>query len=315
MIQGYPEQRLAPVPGPPKSERAMDRKLTTGRLRIVVLTLGACLLVAACGSTTSVSKTSGVDQAARGMLPAAVRASGTLKIATSLEWPPFDYETSSGAPTGIDIKLEEAIAKLLGLRPVITNLAFPAIVPGVADGRFDIGADELEDLPSREQQVTFVNYYRAGLAVLVRKGTTGISNTNLCGVTLALTTGSSQITNANAISKQCVADGKPPIHEVFFPDSAVTILGVVDGRAQAFMTDNAVGLYTTETTDKSLKVLPGTIPGSTALSGIIVKKGNTGLIRAVQAALDELIKDGQYQAIMKAFGIGPANYVTHASIN
>lgn len=278
----------------------------------VALVLGVS--VAGCGGATKTSTIKGVNQAARSFLPTALRKSGVLKIATSLQWPPFDYQSAANRPTGLDIELETDIAKKLGLHPQFTNVAFPAIVPGVVDGRFNIGADELSDNATRRTQVQFVDYYKAGLAVLVKKGTTGISATNLCGVKLALTLGSSQVQNATQISQACTAAGKSAIDMTYFPDSAVTILAVADGRAQAFLTDEAVGLYSSRTTDTSLKELPGTVPGSTILSGIIVANGNDGLAKAVQSALQAAIKDGTYIAIMKKYGV-PNEAVKYATID
>jgi polar amino acid transport system substrate-binding protein len=251
---------------------------------------------------------------AQSLLPASLRASGKLKIVTNFEWPPFDYLTASNQKSGIDVALQTAIAKEFGLKPVISGVTFPSIVPGVADGRFSMGANELDDSAIREQQVTFVNYYDSGYSVLALKSTTGFSVTNLCGVSVALTTASAQVAIANQISAACVAAGKPALTEVMFQDSATTILGVVDGRAQVFMTDSAVGDYTVKT-DPTLVVLPGLIAGTTALAGIIVAKGNTKLVRATQVALNHLIADGQYAKIMSSFGIARVNWVKTATIN
>jgi polar amino acid transport system substrate-binding protein len=272
------------------------------------------MLIISSASTAATKSPKGTYAPARALLPASLRASGHLRIATSFQWAPFNYLSSSGKQLGIDVDLQSAIAKEFGLKPMFTGLTFPSIVPGVASGRFSMGADELNVTAARMEQVTFVDYYVSGLALLALKSTTGLSATNLCGASVGLTTGSYQVGIADKISQQCVAAGKPAITEVMFPDSATTMLGVADGRAQVFMTDNAVGLYTTQS-NPNLVVLPGIIPGTTAKAGIIVAKGNTKLIRAVQVALNHLIANGQYAKILQKYGVGADNMVTKATIN
>jgi polar amino acid transport system substrate-binding protein len=163
--------------------------------------------------------------------------------------------------------------------------------------------------------VQFVDYYRAGIGVLVRKDYKGnISSTNLCGHKLSLTTGSSQVELGQRISKMCVANGKKPIHFVMFSDSAPTILAVANGRVEAFMTDVAVGVYLTRTSNKTLRVLPGAVPGSEELSGIVVGKNNTQLAKALQKGLQALIDNGTYRKILAKWGVASQG-VKRATIN
>jgi polar amino acid transport system substrate-binding protein len=272
------------------------------------LSLTAALVwtAVACGhgaTQSGAAPATSVDVAARAQLPAAVRQSGVLTVATSYQWPPFDYLTSDGRPTGIDIQLVTDIASTLGLTPRFTNLQFPSIVPSVSDGRFDIGVNELADIPARRQVVQFVDYYDSALSVLVRKGTVGITAATLCGHTLALTQGSSQVAVAQTLSQQCIARGQPPIQFQFYPDSAVTILAVTNGRADAFLTDEAVGIYTSRTSAKNLMVLPGSVPNTKELSGIIVARNDVALAKAIQMALQRLINDGTYLKVLKAYGV------------
>ncbi len=158
--------------------------------------------------------------AARAALPESIRAAGVLRVATSLQWPPFGYATDTGQPDGIDIRLIRVLADKLGLRAEFENVRFPTIVPGVANGRFDIGANSLSRTAEREQVVNFVVYFRSQLGLLVRRGTTGLDVHSLCGRTLALTQGSSQVAVAQMLSERCVRSGQREISMMFFPNSA-----------------------------------------------------------------------------------------------
>jgi polar amino acid transport system substrate-binding protein len=245
-----------------------------------------------------------VDNAARADLPADVKNAGVLKVATSLQWPPFGYKDEDGKPAGLDLDLITAVAGKLGLKPQITDIQFDSLVPSVSNGRFDVAVNELADIAERRKVVQFVDYYQTGLAVLVPgDSTSDISPTDLCGHTMSLTQGSSQAVLGKEISKQCVADGKQPIDFKLFSDSASTILAVANKRVEGFMTDFAVGVYLTRTKNKTLKVLPGVVPNSNDIAGIVLAKGNDQLAKAVQKALQSLIDDGTYMKIMKRYGV------------
>jgi polar amino acid transport system substrate-binding protein len=280
------------------------------------------LLVAACGSSSGGSAQSGaeagsaqVDQAARAKLPAALKSSGTLKVATSLQWPPFGFKGEGGQAEGFDLDLMKAISARLGLKTSITDVKFDSIIPSVQNGRFDVGVNELGDIPERRKIVQFVDYYSGGIAVLVPKGqSSDISPTDLCGHTLSLTQGSSQVELGKRISKQCVADGKPAIDFKMFSESASTILAVSNKRVEGFMTDYAVGVYLTRTTNKTLDVLPGVVPDSTDRAGIVIGKDDDELAAAIQAALQSMIDDGSYKKILDKWGLGE-RAVERATIN
>src|SRR6185503_18586242 len=65
-------------------------------------------------------------------VPAAVRASGTLRIATSATYPPNEFVMPNGRTVvGMDADLARALAGVMGLRPRIVNTRFDTIVHGV----------------------------------------------------------------------------------------------------------------------------------------------------------------------------------------
>lgn len=246
-----------------------------------------------------------VDPSARAALPDRNKQSGTLEVATSLQWPPFDFKSESEQPDGLDIRLVTSLAKRLGLTPKFTDVKFPAIVPGVATGRFDIGVDQLAETPERQKVAQFVDYYASSLGLLVRHGETALSVTDLCGHALALTQGSSQVAVAQRLSEQCTAVGKKPIGMSYYPDSADTYLAVANGRGDGFLTDQAVGVYIARHNDK-LSMAPGTLKDTRSLAGIVVAKDNTQLAKALRLALLGMMHDGEYQTLLADYGVADA---------
>ncbi len=253
--------------------------------------------------TVGIAHAQPVNDAARAALPDAIRTAGVLKVATALQWPPFDFQGADGTPQGLDIDLVHAIAARLGLTAAFTDVKFPAITPAVSNGRFDIGVDEIDDTPDRRKSVQIVDYYVAGVQLLVRQGGPAIDIGHLCGHTLAVTQGSGQVAMAQKVSSDCTAANQPPIALMFYPASADSYLAVANGRGDGFLTDPAMGVYVSQHNGK-LSLQGGTLPGSVQAAGIVVGKDNTALATALRIALKSLAQDGTYQKILTQYGVG-----------
>ena len=76
---------------------------------------------------------------------------------------------------------------------------------------------------------------------------------------------------------------------------------VVTGKADVFYADSPVAGYAISQTDGQLEEL-GEVEG-TIKQGIAIKKGDTQLAEAVQAAMQHLMDDGTYMKILKAWGV------------
>jgi polar amino acid transport system substrate-binding protein len=242
-----------------------------------------------------------VVEAARAALPAAVRDAGVLNVATSLQWAPFAYASESGEAVGIDISLIKVLAAKLGLEPRFEDIKFPSIIPGVQTGRYEVGVNQIGITADRLKVVDLLPYFNSGYGLLIRKGVTGIDVNDLCGKTLALTQGSSQIAVAEELSAKCAEQSKPKIEMVFYPNSADTYLAVANGRGDGFLTARAVGIYISKGNPK-LEVAPGALEGRSTLSGIVIGK-DSALYEAMQLALESAVEDGSYTAVLDAFGV------------
>ncbi|MFC7766794.1 transporter substrate-binding domain-containing protein [Leucobacter soli] len=246
--------------------------------------------------------THAVNEDARALLPASVRDSGTLKVATSLTWAPFDYKDENGEATGIEIGLMEAVGEVLGVKIEVTDIDWQSLVPSVANGRFDVSMNQLEDTEDRRKQAQFVHYYKDSIAVLTKAGV-DIDPENLCGHQIAVTQGSSQQGTVERISQECVDAGKEAIKVEVFAESAATILAVQNNRAESMLMGKASGVYLQQTDASDLQVSEGYVPGTEALTGLVVEKSNDELAAALQAALQTLLEDGWYQEYLGTYGV------------
>lgn len=237
-----------------------------------------------------------------------------LRMTTSEGYPPMEmFATDGESLLGVDPALGRAISRKLGVKITIANQDFNAQIPGITTGRFDMIMSGMTDNAVRRETVTFVDYASAGHAFVVRKGNpSGIKVPgDLCGKTASVIDNGASLKMAEQYSADCAASGAPAVTILKFPGEEAT-MQVENGRADAAINDYPVAAYRAKMPGSVLDAVP--IEGEKSPMGIAMKPDNKDLIASVQAALEELIKDGSYRQILDAWGVGDMA-VTTAAIN
>jgi polar amino acid transport system substrate-binding protein len=285
---------------------------------VAALTLTGCVdnsTPAQSGSPGSSAAAITTDEAAAALVPAAVADRGTLIIGTEPTYAPNEFKNEAGEPIGWDIELAAGIAAKLGLTPTFQVAKFDNIIPSVAGGKADIGASSFTYTPERAEQVDFVNYYNAGIQWASPAGT-DVDPDNACGLKVAVQTATFEDTDeVPAKSEACVAAGKPPIDKLKFDTQADVANAVVLGQADALSADSPVTLYAIAQTGDTLQPAGDTF--DEAPYGMVVATGSD-LTAAVQAALQSMVADGSYEAILDAWGVadgGVADITINAAAN
>src|ERR1700730_5126321 len=120
-------------------------------------------LVGAVFASASSAAASGVDKTAAALVPAKIKAKGTVTVASDASYAPNEFFASDGHTViGMDVDLAKAIFPLLGLKVKVVNATFATIIPGLTSGKFDLGISSFTDNKLREQTVNFVDYFEAG---------------------------------------------------------------------------------------------------------------------------------------------------------
>ena len=138
------------------------------------------VLIAACGSssssstststgTSTSSTTSSASTAVAKLVPASVKSKGTLTVAADASYAPNEFIGSDGhTVVGMDADLSNAIAAQMGLKANIVNATFDTIIPGLAAGKYDMGASSFTDTKERQKTVNFVDYFVAGTSFFTK---------------------------------------------------------------------------------------------------------------------------------------------------
>ena len=253
----------------------------------------------------------GVDEAAVALLPDDVKASGKLVIGIDPTYAPNEYKDDAGNPIGWDVDLGNAMAAKLGLTPDYQISSFDKIIPSITGGTYDIGLSSFTDNEEREKSVDFVNYYEAGIQWAQPIGAS-VDPANACGLTVAVQATTYEETDElPAASKACTDAGKAAITILKFDKQDDATLAITDGRADAMSADTPITLYAIS--KLSDKIEPAGESFEDAPYGIAVQKGSP-LAKALQAALQSMVDDGSYLAILDKWGVG-AGGITTITIN
>src|SRR5438105_11011316 len=156
--------------------------------------------IAACGSSSSSSSSSstgtGTSSSATAanpsvekLVPAALKSKGTLTVASDASYAPNEFIGPDGhTVVGMDPDLMKALGAVMGLKVKVVNVTFASIIPGMAAGKYDVGASSFTDTKAREKTVDFVTYLAVGEAFLTKadSGVNPKSLADLCGLTVSV---------------------------------------------------------------------------------------------------------------------------------
>jgi polar amino acid transport system substrate-binding protein len=273
----------------------------------------AILALAGCGSSSSTSSTTTATTTAASTnppnativatVPAAIKTKGTLNVATEAQYAPNEFIAPDGHTViGMDADLVKALGEVMGVKTTMVNSNFETIIPGLAAGRYDLGASSFTDTKEREKTVDFVTYYSAGISFYAKAsanpGVTQLSD--LCGKTVAVEKGTVEQEEAEAQSKKCTKEGKKSVTVLSFPGQNAVNLAVSSGRAEVGMADSPVVDYQIKQSNGQFKLI-GKSYGF-APYGIAIPK-TSGMAAPTLAALKVLMSNGTYAKILTKWGI------------
>ena len=270
---------------------------------------------AAGGSTTASTPSlpsNSTNAAIAAQVPSAIKSKGTLTVAADASYAPNEFIASDGHTViGMDPDLMQAIGAVLGLKVKVLNAPFETIIPGLAGGRYDVGASSFTDTKEREKTVDFVTYLSVGQALLTKSSGPHVNTLNeICGHKVAVEKGTIEQENAIEQGKRCHAEGHPPINLQVYSDQNGANLALQSGRAEIDYADSPIIAYQVRQLGVQVRSGPTFDPEP---YGLALPKGN-GMAKPVLEALKVLMKNGTYAAILKRWQLQDAA-ITNPVIN
>jgi len=272
------------------------------RFSRALVATGAVSLVLATSLTAGAAITTGVYNAADAKMVPAQYQKTTWQVATDATYAP-DESMSGTKMVGFDVDLINAIATTLGVKVNENNVTFDNIIPGMTSGRYLIGNSSFTDTKAREAQVNFVDYFQAGEGVYT-KATSSValsSLKSLCGLKVAVETGTVEQTDAQTTAKSCPSSKKLTV--LSFQTQTQANVAVSSGQANVGFLDSQIAGYVVSTSNGAFKLVGSAV--NVAPYGIATPKSANGkqLAMAIQMALQTLESNGTYSAILAKWGV------------
>lgn len=245
----------------------------------------------------------------RDRVPEQFRKAGVLTVATNPNTPPTIFVTEDNRTlAGREIDVMSAVARRLGLEPRWVNAGgFGNIVPGLSSGRYDAALANLSVTQDRLRQVDFVSYFNSNRLGLVRlkedSPAQPLSNlSELCGQTVGAGSGTMNAETLRRQSEACQGAGQATINVPLFPSRPAGVQAVHSGRVPGFF-GPLEGLRYMVSVSRGTLALAGDFQVPNDFIGIGLQK-DSPLTPLIAAALNSLVKDGTYAAILNKWELG-----------
>ncbi|WP_034384504.1 ABC transporter substrate-binding protein [Deinococcus sp. YIM 77859] len=218
-----------------------------------------------------------------------IKRSGTIKIATEGAFPPFNYYRGKTL-TGFEVDLANALAKQLGLKVQWVTQPFDNLLIGLNQDRYDFVIASHGITPERARAVDFTNpHYCTGGAIVTKPGGP-LTAAALRGKSVGVQVGTTYLENVRKVPG--VGDVKT------YPKDTDAQAALLAGRVDAWVGDKFTGLDVVKA--QQGKLVQGDLLFKERI-GMAVKKGNSSLLKELNAALAKAMSDGTYAKLSRQY--------------
>ncbi|KXT73357.1 Amino acid ABC transporter, amino acid-binding/permease protein [Streptococcus sp. DD10] len=250
------------------------------KIVLSMLTSISALALVACSSSSTNSLES-------------IQEKGKLVVATSPDYAPFEFQTlvdGKNKVVGSDIDLAQAIADELGVKLEISTMSFDNVLSSLQTGKADLAISGLAVTEERQKNFDFSDsYYETKIKLLVRKSDVAkyTSLSSFDGVKVAAQKGS--------IPETLVKEQMSQANLVSLTNVGEAINELKNGQVDAVTIDEPVALsYVASNDDLAVATVELESTEGDA-NAVAMKKGNTELQEAVNAAIKKIRDANQYE--------------------
>ena len=215
---------------------------------------------------------------------------GKLVMMTNADFPPYEFHDQT-AIVGIDVEIAGAIAEQLGLELEIEDIAFDSIIPEIVSGKADIGAAGMTVTEDRKQNVDFSDTYAHATQVIIVKEDSEIKGVaDLEGKVMGVQQGTTGDIYVSGDYGDAAVER--------YAKGMEAVQALAQGKVDAVVIDGEPAKqYIKEV--EGLKIIDESYTDEDY--AIAIKKGNTAMVEAVNAALAELKSEGKLDEIVAKY--------------
>ena len=218
-----------------------------------------------------------------------IQAAGKIVIATSPDWPPYEYIDDDGNIVGTDVLMMQWIAEQLGVELEIQPLAFDACLAAVGRGDVDLMVAGLtfDEERLNAMELTGIYWNEGDQGLLVKKGTGASYNSAeaFAGKVVAAQNGTNQ---QIMVEEQLTGATLELITKI--PDG---VNMVKNGRVDALAVPKTVyDSVLAENDDLEVAEFAFDFEGGNYIASV---KGEDALTAKIQELIDQINAEGLYQ--------------------
>lgn len=233
--------------------------------------------------------------------------SNKLVVGTNAAFPPFEYKDDQGNITGFDMDLIKGYAKDAGKKIEIKDMEFDAALTSASKGKIDIAIAGITKNEKREETLSFSDgYYQSNQVVICKQGSSFSTLTTEAEIISALegkTIGCQRATTGHFYidgDADWGFDGITGATAKPYDNGGLAIKDLNDGKIDAVILDEAPAKnIVAKSYSSTLTIL------NTALTqeeyAIAVKKGNTELVKSLNAYITKIKANGEYDALLEKY--------------
>ncbi|MGO0061981.1 transporter substrate-binding domain-containing protein [Brevibacillus fluminis] len=250
-------------------------------------------VLAGCG--TGAQQGGDNKQAASGTDSAAGGAKPKMVMATSADYPPYEFhDTSSGKDeiVGFDIDIANYLAKEIGFELEVKDMDFNGLLPALQSKRVDFVMAGMTPKPERLENADFSDmYYDAKNTIVSKKGSNLKKTEDLAGKKVGVQLGSIQEGEAQELAKNIQGLEVKSLNKI--PE---IIQELKSNRIDAAIIEDTVAKgYTESNQDLEFNVIAQSTPAGSAVA---FPKGSENVAK-FNAAIKKLKDSGELDKLIK----------------
>ncbi|QEU46488.1 ABC transporter substrate-binding protein/permease [Schleiferilactobacillus harbinensis] len=236
-------------------------------------------------------------QAATNQSLAKIKQKGTLVMGTSPDYPPYEFLVNN-QPVGMDVSIAKQIAKDLGVKLVVKQMDFDALLVGLETHKVDMVLSAMTPTPERKQSVDFSNvYYTSGQSIIINKTDKSIykSYKNFANKNVGAQTGSLQYDLVKKQIKGAKITGLTKVTDL--------IIALKTHKIEGIAAESAVATaYVKNNPDLTVLDHQFNLSESDSGTAIAFAKGSTSLVAAVNQSLAKIKKQNLTEKYLSEAG-------------
>ena len=235
-----------------------------------------------------------------------VIASGTLRCAVVLDFPPMGSRDENNNPIGFDVDYCNDLAKALGVTAEIVETPFPERIPALMSGRVDVGVASTSDTLERAKTVGMsIPYFAFDMAVTANDKSGIKSFEDMKGKTVGATAGTFE---AIALEKQVKEWGTGEFRP--YQTQADVFLALSQGQLDATVSTSTVAQSNVKGGKFAGISVVGKAPFDIDYVALFTNREEYGFINYLNLFVNQQVRTGRYKELYEKWVGGEAPDLT-----